>query len=155
MTFSDFFTIFLAVMDSLWKSCDHNSSQTVEQIASWNVVGMFLRLPSCALLLLNICTNWTQNLLHILLLNCSTKWAEIFNVSFSESKPTECSCENFSACSYWALLYLFLYTPGYKRYSKLFTNHLYINDRFFKHIEPRLIIFIYLYLELNNNSKNI
>ena len=32
---------------------------------------------------LNICTNWTQNLLYILLLNCSTKWAETFRIYYS------------------------------------------------------------------------
>ena len=45
--------------------------------------------------------------------------------------------------------------PGYTRHSKLYTTHLYIIDRHFKHIESRLKLFIFLYQEFNNDSKNI
>ena len=44
-------------------------------------------------------------------------------------------------------------TEGHRVYSVLFTTHLYIIDCYFKHIEPRLIIFIFLYQDLNNDSK--
>ena len=40
-------------------------------------------------------------------------------------------------------------------YSVLFTTHLYIIDCHFKHIEPRLMILIFLDQKLNADSKNI
>jgi len=47
---------------------------------SWNVMGMFLRIPSCALFDFNSCINF-QNLLW-LLLNCSSKYTEIFRTIY-------------------------------------------------------------------------
>ena len=46
-------------------------------------------------------------------------------------------------------------TESHNVYSVLFTTHLYIIDRHFKHIEPRLELFIFLYQEFHNDSKNI
>ena len=67
--------------------------------------------------------------------------------------------ESVSVCGYVEDIVIFLVsicnTDGHTLYSKLFTTHLYIIDRHFKHIEPRLRIFIFLYQELNDDSKNI
>ena len=46
-------------------------------------------------------------------------------------------------------------TESHNVYSVLFTTHLYIIDRHFKHIEPRLMILIFLDQKLNADSKNI
>ena len=47
------------------------------------------------------------------------------------------------------------YTDGHNVYSVLLTTQLYIIDRHFKHIEPRLMILIFLDQKLNADSKNI
>ena len=46
-------------------------------------------------------------------------------------------------------------TASQNVYSVQFTTHLYIIDRHFKHIEPRLMILIFLDQKLNADSKNI
>ena len=46
-------------------------------------------------------------------------------------------------------------TDGHNVYSVVLTTHLYIIDCHFKHIEPILKLFIFLYQEFHNDSKNI